>query len=78
MAKQPRHAEPPTRGVHESLHELATRHIREMIVKSELGPGTRLHEQALSEALGISRTPVREAIRALAAEGLVEVLSSAK
>ena len=35
-----------------------------------------MHEQALSEALGISRTPVREAIRALAAEGLVEVLSN--
>lgn len=76
MAKQPRHTEPPTRGVHEFLHELATRHIREMIVKSELGPGARLHEQALSEALGISRTPVREAIWALAAEGLVEVLSN--
>ena len=55
-----------------SLDEFATRHIREMIVKSELGPGARLHEQALSEALGNPRTPVREAIRALAAEGLVE------
>ena len=47
-----------------------------MIVKSELGPGARLHEQSLSETLGISRTPVREAIRALAAEGLVEVSSN--
>ena len=57
-----------------SLHEFATRRLREMIVKNELGPGERLHEQALSETLGVSRTPVREAIRALTAEGLVEVL----
>jgi DNA-binding GntR family transcriptional regulator len=56
------------------LHEFATRRLREMIVKNELGPGERLHEQALSETLGVSRTPVREAIRALTAEGLVEVL----
>jgi DNA-binding GntR family transcriptional regulator len=47
-----------------------------MIVKNELSPGARLHEQTLSETLGVSRTPVREAIRALAAEGLVEVLSN--
>ena len=45
-----------------------------MIVKSELVPGARLHEQALSETLSISRTPIREAIRVLAAEGLIEVL----
>ena len=76
MAKQYRRVEQPTRGVHEFLHELATRRLREMIVKSELGPGARLHEQSLSETLGISRTPVREAIRALAAEGLVEVSSN--
>jgi DNA-binding GntR family transcriptional regulator len=76
LAKQSRRVEQLARGVNESLHELATRHLREMIVKNELGPGARLHEQTLSETLGISRTPVREAIRALAAEGLVEVLSN--
>ena len=76
MVKRSRRIERPARGVHESLHEFATRHLREMIVKNELAPGARLHEQTLSETLGISRTPVREAIRALAAEGLVEVLAN--
>lgn len=76
MIKRSRRVERPARGVNESLHELATRHLREMIVKSQLAPGARLHEQTLSETLGISRTPVREAIRALAAEGLIEVLAN--
>ena len=60
--------------VREPLHEVAARHIRDMIVKGELAPGARLHEQSLSELIGISRTPIREAIRALAAEGLVRLL----
>jgi DNA-binding GntR family transcriptional regulator len=60
--------------VRESLHEVAARRIREMIVKGDLGPGAKLQERELSELLGISRTPLREALRALAAEGLIRVL----
>ncbi len=43
------------------------------IVSGEWAGGTRLTEEAVSQLLGISRTPVREALRRLAAEGLIEV-----
>jgi DNA-binding GntR family transcriptional regulator len=49
----------------------AAEHLRELIIEGELAPGTRLNERALGERLGISRTPLREALRVLAAEGLV-------
>ena len=45
-----------------------------MILLGELPPGERLREVALSEALGMSRTPIREAFRTLAAEGLIDLL----
>ena len=50
------------------LHEL-----RELILGAELPPGSRLGEVELAERLGVSRTPVREALSRLAAEGLVDV-----
>jgi DNA-binding GntR family transcriptional regulator len=40
----------------------------------ELNPGVRLRESFLADALGVSRTPVREALRRLSAEGMVEML----
>jgi len=46
--------------------------IRELIVEGTLAPGTRLAEAALAERLGVSRTPVRNALPALATEGLLE------
>jgi len=46
--------------------------IRELIVEGVLAPGTRLAEAALAERLGVSRTPVRNALPALATEGLLE------
>jgi len=46
--------------------------IRELIVEGILPPGTRVAEAALAERLGVSRTPVRSALPALAAEGLLE------
>lgn len=46
--------------------------IRELIVNGSLAPGTRVAEAALAERLGVSRTPVRNALPALAAEGLLE------
>jgi DNA-binding GntR family transcriptional regulator len=48
--------------------------LRERILAGELEGGTRLHQEKLSEDLGVSRTPVREALTRLAAEGLVELL----
>lgn len=45
-----------------------------MIVSGQLAPGERLFEDRLAEQLGVSRNPVREAIRALEGTGLVEVV----
>lgn len=45
--------------------------LRELITEGELTPGARLNERALCERLGVSRTPLREAFRLLAADGLV-------
>jgi DNA-binding GntR family transcriptional regulator len=56
------------------LHEEGVERLREMIIRGELGPGMKLNERVLAERLGISRTPLREAIRFLASEGLVELL----
>ncbi|ODN69400.1 GntR family transcriptional regulator [Methylobrevis pamukkalensis] len=47
--------------------------LEEMIVSAELAPGERLDEAELATRFGVSRTPVREALKALAAMGLVEV-----
>ncbi|QJW36394.1 GntR family transcriptional regulator [Cellulosimicrobium protaetiae] len=45
--------------------------LRDQIVDGERGPGSRLVERELADELGVSRVPVREALRALVAEGLV-------
>ena len=51
------------------LHERAAARMRAMIISGELAPGSSVQETRLSEALGVSRTPLREAIKLLAAEG---------
>jgi DNA-binding GntR family transcriptional regulator len=48
--------------------------LRAMIVQGEFAPGMKLNERVLCAALGTSRTPLREALRFLASEGLVELL----
>ncbi|AKL97136.1 transcriptional regulator GntR family [Clostridium aceticum] len=53
------------------LRELVFQHLREAILEGKLEPGRRLMEMQLAEELGVSRTPVREAIRKLELEGLV-------
>src|SRR4051812_39046697 len=57
----------------ESLADKAYHAIRDLIVSLELAPGAVIDERALMEQLGIGRTPVREAVRRLAQERLVEV-----
>ncbi|MAM72870.1 GntR family transcriptional regulator [uncultured Tistrella sp.] len=59
---------------HLPLHERVRAEIRKAILTGELKPGDRLVEDRLAEVYGVSRNPVREAIRGLATEGLVEVL----
>ena len=50
--------------------------LREQILAGDLEPESRLHQEGISAELGVSRTPVREAIARLAAEGLVELLAN--
>lgn len=57
----------------ETLHHGAVAELRAMILSGELRPGSRVPEVQLCEQLGVSRTPLREALRVLAAEGLVEL-----
>jgi DNA-binding GntR family transcriptional regulator len=56
------------------LHRQAGARLRQLIVEGAIEPGQKLNERALAEQLNVSRTPLREAIRMLAAEGLVELL----
>ena len=56
------------------LHEEVIDQLRDRIVQGDLAPGARLNERILCEQLGISRTPLREAIKMLATEGLVELM----
>jgi DNA-binding GntR family transcriptional regulator len=58
--------------VHRTMNERVLHRIRELIVRGELPAGTQLDEQALANAMQISRTPIREAISKLNKEGLVE------
>ena len=60
--------------VRRPLHEEAVDRLRDLIVQGDLASGQRLNERLLSEKLAISRTPLREAIKLLATEGLVELL----
>ncbi len=65
-------AEEPTLRNHLSLTERVYVALREMIMNLELPPGTRLKDVDLAKRLGVSNTPVREAIRWLAADSLVK------
>ncbi len=55
----------------QALPEAAAERLRGLIVEGVLAPGARLNERELCEQLGLSRTPLREAFRMLASEGLL-------
>jgi len=57
-----------------SLHEQVAQRLRQMLVENQIPPGAKLNERELAQVLSVSRTPLREAIKMLAAEGLVELL----
>lgn len=64
---------PLRRVTQPSLSEVAKQQLRTMIVRGTLAPGEKLLEPELCEAFGISRTPLRDAFKALAAEGLIKL-----
>lgn len=63
--------EPVTRNY---LHDQVATRLRALIQTGELKPKERLNEAALTQRFGISRTPLREAIKILATEGLLDLL----
>lgn len=63
----------PAAGERRLLHETGVDRLRDMIVHGDLAPGARLNERALCARLGMSRTPLREALKVLSTEGLVEL-----
>jgi DNA-binding GntR family transcriptional regulator len=59
-----------------SLHDEILGQLRNYIVEGNIADGARIPERALCDMLKISRTPLREALKVLAAEGLVELLNA--
>jgi DNA-binding GntR family transcriptional regulator len=55
------------------LHDVVVERLRGFITEGVLPPGKKINERELCEALGISRTPLREALKVLAVEGLIEI-----
>ncbi|TWG85593.1 DNA-binding GntR family transcriptional regulator [Cupriavidus gilardii J11] len=63
-----------TRGlVRSTIVEMVAADLRRRILSGQLAPGTPLRQEALAEELGVSRIPLREAIRLLSSEGLVDL-----
>jgi DNA-binding GntR family transcriptional regulator len=58
----------------DSIREAAYKHLRDSILTGFLTPGKRISEPAIAQRLGLSRTPIREALQYLAKEGLVEMV----
>jgi len=59
-----------------TLHDEVVARVRDMIIEGQLQAGSRINESELGLRLGVSRTPLREAIKTLAQEGLVELVPS--
>jgi DNA-binding GntR family transcriptional regulator len=62
------------RIVQRTLHQEVTERIREMIRTGVLVRGQKIDEKQISESMGVSRTPVRESLRILHSEGLVDLI----
>lgn len=62
-----------TQNIHVTKAEMARRHIQSMILTGVVGPDDRITTREVSDALGISETPIREAIRGLASEGWLDI-----
>ena len=60
----------------QNLHEATFQKLRSLLVEGKIAPGSKLNERELAESLNVSRTPIREAIRRLAADGLVELIAN--
>ncbi len=58
----------------QSLHDQVAVRLRTMLVEGIIPPGAKLNERELCERLHVSRTPLREAIKLLGAEGMVDLL----
>ena len=58
---------------HKPLREIVYEELKRQIMVGEIAPGTRMMEVELADEMGVSRTPVREAIRKLEKEGLVTI-----
>jgi DNA-binding GntR family transcriptional regulator len=56
-----------------SLHRELVEHLQLMIINTELAPGTKVPEKTLCDQFGVSRTPLREALKVLASDGLVRL-----
>lgn len=57
--------------IRKSLHQELVGRLQNLIINSELNPGTKVPEKQLCEQFGVSRTPLREALKVLASDGLV-------
>ncbi|MEJ8851550.1 GntR family transcriptional regulator [Variovorax rhizosphaerae] len=57
-----------------ALHDQVATRLRTMLIEGRIAPGAKLNERELCDQLRVSRTPLREAIKLLAAEGLVDLL----
>ncbi|MFP3534038.1 GntR family transcriptional regulator, partial [Burkholderia sp. SIMBA_042] len=55
--------------------DLVVDELRDRILSGAIAPGSALRQELLAEELGVSRLPVREAIRQLSAEGLVDMIA---
>src|SRR3978361_1030153 len=56
------------------LHDEVVSRLRHVLMEGEIAPGAKIPERELCASLGISRTPLREALKVLAADGLVVLL----
>jgi DNA-binding GntR family transcriptional regulator len=65
---------PAGNGSEVSLHDEILSRLRDYVVEGNIAQGGRVPERKLCEMFGISRTPLREALKVLAAEGLIDLL----